>query len=281
MDFNHFLITRFNLRLPRNMNLKDRSGNDVRGKEWLDHRTNLFIKYCLPSVLNQTNKKFSWLIYFDSATSNEVLSVFRDIETQYKNLIRIILADDYDSFLKSYCNDVLDMSDRDCKYIITTRLDNDDIIHKDFVSAIQNKFRKQNFIAVNFLKILMLNPEKTNKLHIDYIFSNHFISVIEARRSSGIAGCYSRGDRYWNIRNEIIQITDRPYCIEIISGRNLLNRFRGFPVFKKTDLSGFSLENMEIKNTFWDCDNLKLWRMSWKKLTLYHWYKLNGRFNYE
>lgn len=281
MNFNHFLITRFNLRLPRNMNPKNRSGNDVRGKEWLDHRTNLFIKYCLPSVLNQTNRNFSWLIYFDSETSNEVLSVFRDMETQYKNLIRIILADDYDSFLKSYCNDVMDMCDEDCRYIITTRLDNDDIIHKDFVSAIQNKFRKQNFIAVNFLKILILNPEKTNKLHIDYIFSNHFISVIEARSSSGIGGCYSRGDRCWNIRNEIIQITDRPYCIETISGRNLLNRFRGFPVFKKTDLSGFSLENMEIKNTLWDCDNLKLWKMSWKKLVVYLWNKLNGRFHYE
>jgi hypothetical protein len=269
MSYNHFIITRFNLKFPDITGGKNASVIGVPGNEWLSHRTDLFMKYCLPSVLNQTSMNFKWLLYFDISTNNDFIQKFTELERQNSGLIKIYLADGYKHFLDRYTEDVLALCDQNCKYIITTRLDNDDIIHKDFVAKIQDNYNEQEFMAVNFVKILMLNPDNPEKLHIDYSFSNHFISLIERIRNGRIRGCFSKGDREWNRKNEILQIADKPYCTEIISGTNLLNRFRGLPVLKITDFSDFSLSGKSYRNSIFDPYNLRFWKMSWRKYFLY------------
>ncbi|MDQ1297136.1 MAG: hypothetical protein QG611_1115 [Bacteroidota bacterium] len=268
MNYKHFIITRFNLRSAEKEWSRDKQGNSVFTDEWINHRTDLFLKYCLPSVVNQTNKNFLWLLYFDITTNDNIQKKFRDLENEHKYLLKVIYVNGYEDFQKSYCNDVLSLCNTDQKYIITTRLDNDDIIHKDFIKKIQDNFFEQEFMAVNFVKILMINPYEKNKIHIDYSFSNHFISLIEKINHEGISGCYNKGDRFWNQKYRIIQINDKPYCIEIISERNVLNNFRGFPVFRKVDLSDFQIKDLMIRNSFFDRYNFKLYKMSWRKLLI-------------
>ena len=60
----HFIITRFNLRIWQ----QDKNNIPTHTSEWLEHRFELFEKYCLPSVENQTNKNFIWLCMFDKET---------------------------------------------------------------------------------------------------------------------------------------------------------------------------------------------------------------------
>lgn len=267
MNFRHFIITRFNLKYPGNAWDKDRLGNSVLTDEWLAARVDLFLKYCLPSVQNQSNDNFQWLIYFNTGTNDAVIKQFIELEQSKKNL-KIMFADGYDDFMDRYCNDVLSFCNKSIEYVITTRLDNDDIVHRDFTSRIQAAFSGQNFTAINFVKILMIDTENRHKLFIDYSFSNHFISLIEKVESSHISGCYSKRDKEWNSNNEISHIIDKPYCIEIISERNLGNCFRGFPVFRKTDLSAFSLSHKVFSNSLSDQDNFKFWKMSWRKLLI-------------
>ncbi|MBL4887641.1 MAG: hypothetical protein JKZ03_04155 [Flavobacteriaceae bacterium] len=52
----HFIITKFNLKGKNSRT--DKGGSIMSTKEWLNHRLNLFQKYCLPSVKNQNNKAF-------------------------------------------------------------------------------------------------------------------------------------------------------------------------------------------------------------------------------
>ncbi len=269
MSYSHFLITRFNLKFPEKPGEKNNPAARVPDNEWLDKRTELFINYCLPSVLNQTARNFRWLIYFDISTNRDSIQKFYELEKQNQDIIKILLADGYPDFLERYTKDVLALCDQKSKYIITTRLDNDDIIHKDFIAKIRENFHEQEFMAVNYVKILMLNPENNKKLHIDYSFSNHFISLIERIENGIIRGCYSKGDREWNQRNKIIHISSRSYCIEVISGTNLLNRFRGMPVIKNTDLSDFSLTGKQFRNSLFDPYNFMIWRMSWRKFFMY------------
>lgn len=269
MSYSHFIITRFNLKFPEKPGEKNNPAARIPDKEWLIQRTELFRKYCLPSVLNQTARNFRWLIYFDISTSLDSVQKFHELEKQSPDIIKIMLADGYQHFLERYTKDVLALCDPNSKYIITTRLDNDDIIHKDFIAKIRENFHEQQFMAVNYVKILMLNPENNRKLHIDYSFSNHFISLIERIENGIIRGCYSRGDRDWNLKNKILHISSGPYCIETISGTNLLNRFRGMPVMKKTDLSDFSLTGRLFRNSLFDPYNFRIWRMSWRKFFTY------------
>ena len=65
MNFSHFILTRFNV---KKMWSQDKRGNKVLTDEWLSHRFKLFENYCLPSIVNQENKNFIWLVYFDQDT---------------------------------------------------------------------------------------------------------------------------------------------------------------------------------------------------------------------
>ncbi len=114
----------------------------------------------------------------------------------------------------------------------------------------------------------MLNPTNRKRLNIDYQFSNHFISLIEKINKDGIKGCYSKGDRFWDVDGQVIQVTKTPYCAEIISDQNLLNDFRGFPVFKSRSLKKFNLD-CTYRSNYFDLNNFKLHKMSWLKYLRY------------
>ena len=62
-SFQHFLLTNFNVRLPKFS--QDGNGLSVLTEEWLEHRLMLFERFCLPSVLGQTNLGFTWLVRYD------------------------------------------------------------------------------------------------------------------------------------------------------------------------------------------------------------------------
>ena len=40
----------------------------TRTERWLEHRFEIFERYCLPSVAAQTSRNFTWLCLFDAAT---------------------------------------------------------------------------------------------------------------------------------------------------------------------------------------------------------------------
>lgn len=78
----HFLLTRFNLLLWR----KDKEGNIVRSKAWLEHRFMLFEQYCLPSIANQTCKEFEWIVLFDSKTPDNFKEMIRELQANCPQL---------------------------------------------------------------------------------------------------------------------------------------------------------------------------------------------------
>ncbi len=173
--------------------------------------------------------------------------------------------------MQKHTSDLLELKPKDCQYIITTRLDNDDLIHRRFVEIVQSKFNYQSYIAINFTEVYMLNPLDENRLHVEFQFSNHFVSLIEKVSDAGIRGCYSKDDRFWDVKGEVQQIAGGPYCAEIISDRNLVNDYRGFPVLKKRDLSEFSLAG-DFSNNWYSKSTFQIWKMSWFKA--YRYYKL-------
>lgn len=56
-SFEHLIITRFNL----NLYARDKHDAPTRTERWLEHRFEIFERYCLPSVAAQTNPNFRWL----------------------------------------------------------------------------------------------------------------------------------------------------------------------------------------------------------------------------
>src|ERR1700730_13355201 len=58
--FRHLILTRFNVKIPE---------YDSPGTEWLEHRFGLFERFCLPSLQNQSNLDFDWLLFCDKDSS--------------------------------------------------------------------------------------------------------------------------------------------------------------------------------------------------------------------
>ncbi|MGO4891672.1 glycosyltransferase [Flavobacterium sp. W21_SRS_FM6] len=57
--FQHYVITRFNLR--QKDWLASKSNNEVLTDEWMENRLTLFSHYCFPSLLKQSTQNFTWL----------------------------------------------------------------------------------------------------------------------------------------------------------------------------------------------------------------------------
>lgn len=121
--FKHYILTRYNLGIYSKDNPYAATVGDP--EKWMKHRAQLF-KACYDSVMNQTCKDFEWIIAIDGATP------FR----WYRKLMsheRVIIV-------YTQPHQTLRYFDHEAEWLITTRLDNDDILHPDFVAKIQAQF---------------------------------------------------------------------------------------------------------------------------------------------
>ena len=66
-------MTHFNVKFKWSKKGRKPSSQKPPTKKWMKHRIELFDKYCYPSIINQTNKNFKWLIFFDGDTTDEKL----------------------------------------------------------------------------------------------------------------------------------------------------------------------------------------------------------------
>jgi FkbM family methyltransferase len=129
MDTAHFLLTRFNVpmgNVPVDLGLND---------DWLEHRFALFESFCLPSVLAQENKDFGWLIWIDERTPARWQSRLRADLQPLPSARVLTVKPGSQAFWQG---DIERLSSGALvKRVLTTRLDNDDAISRDYLAAIR------------------------------------------------------------------------------------------------------------------------------------------------
>src|SRR5262245_42651568 len=135
-DFEHVVITRFNVRLD---NSGDGKGTNP---DWLLERFKLFETFCYPSLLAQTNQKFKWLVLFDEKTPEPFRAKALSL-SNWKNYLPEFV--DFSLHEETGCPPGLialigKHVDRRSKFLITTRIDNDDAVSTRFVELVQNHF---------------------------------------------------------------------------------------------------------------------------------------------
>lgn len=251
MDYSHYIITQFNLR-----HFPSAENNDYESwRQWTRNRIELFREYCLPSVINQSSKNFSWLLYFDADTPaefNEFLTGLRSFP-----FIQICYCKGIGDFNVNYLREVKKRTGKSIKWIITTRIDNDDCLHKDAVKTIQHYFTGRDKYLISLASGYVLNINDRTLSHYFYPMSP-FISLIESCDSE-IGGVFEKGHTKWDsLRLFVFKeiwldwfdkksrksrfVLKKPLWIQTVHGENVSNSFyRGFPVLKKKDLREFSI----------------------------------------
>jgi len=217
----HYLITRFNLKNPDWVN--ENNEYYVLTQEWLDERFTIFETYCLPSVKNQSNQNFVWLVFFYVDTPKHFLGKIHQIAENFENFKPIFI----DGF-KELGNELklqiehnqLNIDD----YFITTRLDNDDIIHKDFIKTIQDLYipRSKSIIDLRLgYQVILLKKNKTEIRNFKVSY-NPFLSVIT--KLSDFDNLMTQKHDYWKvIPHKIIHDTQHMW-IQVIHQNNKLNQ---------------------------------------------------------
>lgn len=251
MDYSHFIITLFNLR-----NFPLSNNNDYESwLKWTRNRIELFKEYCLPSLINQSSKTFNWLLFFDTDTPEEFNEFFKELSSF--SFIHICYCKGIEDFIVNYTQEVKKRIGRSIKWIITTRIDNDDCLHRDAIKTIQKNFVDRHKFLISLASGYVLNITDRTLSHYYYPMSP-FISLIEAYDNE-IKGVFEKEHSKWDslhlsVFKEIWLeyfnkkarksrfILNKPLWIQIIHGDNVSNSFyRGLPVLIKKDLNDFSI----------------------------------------
>lgn len=254
--FKHFLVTPFNLlRFPMGV------GEQEKWLEWTRRRIELFKSYCLPSLLNQSNKNFKWLLYWDVNTPDEFKS-FADSVVEY-GFIEVRYEDGFDNFKKNYPKYIKEQS-TDVDWVMISRIDNDDCFEKDAISTIQCNFKPQNEFLISLASGYTLNEESKILSHYFYPMSP-FITIIEDCHKDNLLGVYCKPHSSWQelrlfMSKEILGlnkkskfILEKPYWMQVVHDENVSNSFnRGVPVLKSLRLDNFGVriktQKQSLKN---------------------------------
>lgn len=218
--FEHFLITRFNLRNPRWTS--SRSQHPALSDAWLQGRFRLFEQYCLPSVAAQTEPGFTWLVYFDTQTPEQWrprIEGYRRDCPQFQP----VFVDGMAAFLSDIQARI---GAADSPYLISSRLDNDDCISTDFIASIQAQFVPADFLALDFIDGYMLEIAPVRRLGRTVNAYNPFVSLIERNREP--RSVWFRDHAQWKQEPRLRRIRDQRVWLTVIHQENKTNEFRGF-----------------------------------------------------
>ncbi len=123
IKFKHYFLTRWNL-----LDTENDIYNSVDDPhDWMRHRVALFEKYTLPAMMKQTCKDFTWLLAFSQKTPPDIIR-------RYRNLRNIVVIFEYPTewLRNNYGRE----------WLLTTRLDNDDILLPTFVEKVQERVKE-------------------------------------------------------------------------------------------------------------------------------------------
>lgn len=237
--FQHYIVTRFNLK-P-----KDGTLGSGASAEWMEERFKIFQNFCYPSVVQQENKKFSWLVFFDSDTDEKYKKIITRLVNE-SEIFRPVFVNNTDEFIPRLKSEI--KSRPESNFVITSRLDNDDCLHKNYVESVQREFNRQDYLAINFINGLTLKISRNIRCGYRIHANNPFISLIESAKTD-IETVYCRPHGSWGKIKLTKQINnDQPLWITVVHQNNVLNRYIGFGYVKPEILEDFNIDKSAVKD---------------------------------
>lgn len=265
MSFEHFILTRFALSFFEGV------GEARLDEQYLDYRFNLFETVCLPSVRNQTCQNFKWLVLFDAQTPARYRNRIEAHHYNYPNLLPCYIDlheeaslapiekyiqynDEYESIVMGLSgnaaqlkNDrpsrlilpgvirrIIDLHSCSPDYFVTTRLDNDDALHKDFISIVQQKVKANpRHVIYDFVNTYKFILEE--RIVYRYSLENgHFLTLVEPAE-----GLF-QSVLFWNHLYasrfvETFHFHQHPLQLELVHKNNYVNAFTELSLAGLTD----------------------------------------------
>jgi hypothetical protein len=138
-NYCHIIIIRFSVNFINRVEFKNKESS-LFDHQRLENRIKLFEMFCLRGLISQTLKDFKTIILYDENLPKIFLDKLGCLTTPHN----FILLHRWDKRDRLSNNDWLrEYVDNDKKFLITTRLDDDDILNKDINSTFKDFFSKK------------------------------------------------------------------------------------------------------------------------------------------
>ena len=241
MTFTHYLITRFNVPVE-NWN-RDKAGQTVLDSAWMEHRLILFERFCVPSIQGQTEKNFTWIIYCDANSCQEDIEMIsRHIHQIDKASIRFV--SDFNHLLNDLKLLLLESNQR---FVITSRVDNDDGLGKNYIHNVQKHFVRKDNTIINLNGGILYNEEQKILTEIRNGRNNHYGSLIEEIKPidnlvSIIGYPHDKPPAGYGV----INVDQRFSWLKIIHSRNLSSGTHGIPISINKVIPHFSIQEKDF-----------------------------------
>lgn len=240
--FTHYLVTRFNV--PIEQWNRDKKGVRTLDDSWMQHRLDLFSRFCIPTVAGQSEKNFKWIIYCDTQTDELSLDIIQ-------SLIRGIpgattrLADDFNSMMNDLKLLILNV---DTSFAITSRVDNDDGLGKNFIREVQKNFVEKDNTIINLNGGILYDEEQRILTEVRNKKYNHYGSLIEGIKPvDNLVSILGYPHDKPPADYHIINVDFRFGWLKVIHTRNLSSRTHGIPVSPGTVLPHYSISRDEFR----------------------------------
>lgn len=212
-DATHVLLTRFNVAL-----------NDSRAaptEDWLRDRLDLFTRFTLPSMLAQTVPPDSWLILCDDASPAWFRERLDDVLPAWAQTVWFEGPLDKGRLSREVARRAGGGP------VITTRLDNDDCVARDFIATIQEHSAARDRYFVNFT---VGAQYQSGRFYHRLDPSNAFISLVEPASDEPPRTVFLDTHNRLNRHGRIVQVHTHPMWLQMVHGRNVANVVRGVRV---------------------------------------------------
>jgi len=208
--FDHYLLTRFSAVLA--------PGEP--GEEWLRYRLGFFVDACWSTVRAQEGADFTWLVLLDDRCSDDFRA---DMEALAENTFTPIWTHEPWSpglFATSIAES---HSDTDpAPWLLTTRLDSDDGIARDFMAVVQREFMPADGLFIDFPRGVQIDRSGSTYLYDQ--LSSPFLTLVERRQPERPARTvYSARHARAREWGPLREVNAPPMWVQVIHGTNLLN----------------------------------------------------------
>jgi hypothetical protein len=211
----------------------------------LEYRLKLFNSYCLPSIIGQSCQDFKWLIYFDALAPGDFIERMRDLAAPWANIEvlarnewyvpgRVSPWKDGPPKKSEIINDIVDRVAGQTDWVLTTRFDSDDGLHRDFVKRLHEAVNDPVQEFLNFPNGILFHNGKS---YLYRHLSNAFISLLEPVGTIKTVLCapHMRVNEVGPVR----QLSPAPAFLQVVHAANISNKPRGYRVQKILALQGF------------------------------------------
>ncbi|MFK5690594.1 glycosyltransferase [Ornithinimicrobium sp. LYQ92] len=211
----HVFLTRFNL--PAN-----RVERSIFSDEWLTARMELFEKYTVPSVRAQlTVGEVVWIIYLGDSTPDWLRQRMSELADELP-VLPIYLGGPLDpTELRGHVREAVGKADGP---VVTSNLDNDDGLAKDYVRRVRELTPESRPGAV-YLTMGLIRREGDVYLRRDEV--NAFVAVVDDLGSDDFRTCWAGFHNQLEEQMPVVRDAGTPAWLQVVHGRNVSNRVGG------------------------------------------------------